>query len=149
MDPYNNRVVEATPSSVNELDGVDDVVKWLMEGRADIIGFAKYLPNTAQDLRDGKVTPEKLSHDLIDTYMAKKGEYEGIGGLGIDCLDIDIIAGAAALSALPSKFFRNAQKEQEESVEIVSAFARDVQSSFVKASAAAKDQYGRVETLYV
>jgi len=53
-----------TTTSINELDDIVSAKKWMSKGRVDTKGFAKYLPHTSRDLRDGKVTIDQVIVNL-------------------------------------------------------------------------------------
>ena len=55
----------ASASSINKGDDIDAVLNWIPESYfADVKGFGLKLPNTSQDLFDGKVSPKQVVIDL-------------------------------------------------------------------------------------
>jgi len=109
--------------SINDLDDIGSAVKWMEKGRTDTKGFAKYLPHTSQDLRDGKVTPEQVAGDL-------KGIYSHTDIRMADT-EMDPIMGLSHLSvmrALPGRFFHTEHDHTETSLE----FSSDLQSNLFK-----------------
>jgi hypothetical protein len=60
-------------AAVNPLDmaSLEEEIRWMMKGRVDSTGLAKYFPHTARDLRDGKVSPTQLGECLGAVYNSK------------------------------------------------------------------------------
>ena len=59
----------ASASSINKGDDIDAVLNWIPESYfADVKGFGLKLPNTSQDLFDGKVSPKQVVIDLQSAF---------------------------------------------------------------------------------
>jgi hypothetical protein len=58
---------------VNPLDmeSLDEGIRWMMKGRVDSTGLAKYFLYTARDLREGKVSPEQLGESRLGAVYNK------------------------------------------------------------------------------
>lgn len=88
------------PASINDRDDIESAVLWMIQGRVDTKGFAKHLPHTAQDLIDGKVTPEQITNDLEGIYSVRTVR---LAGAGVVEEPLFILANLTAMSALPKE----------------------------------------------
>mmetsp|Transcript_42104 Transcript_42104/g.88353 ORF Transcript_42104/g.88353 Transcript_42104/m.88353 type:complete len:241 (+) Transcript_42104:68-790(+) len=120
--------------SINELDSIDYAIKLLIvKGGIDVRRFAKLLPQTSRDLRDGKVTPEQVTADLISIYNKNQIEYECIRGVRLNHDHFIGVSIATTAVALPDKFFNNAQK-QNVADKTTEAFQTDIGSLLLEKS---------------
>lgn len=126
------------PSSINELDDIEAALKWMAKGRADTRGFAKHLPHTSQDLRDGKVNPEQVAGDLEEIYTPTKTvqmmsdtemdsiiEMDSTGGPQLST--VVTISHLTTMIALPAKLFQT----EDEQTKIGLAFSDDLQENLI------------------
>jgi hypothetical protein len=85
-----------------DMDNAKEGIRWMMKGRVDSTGLAKYFPHTACDLREGKVTPEQLAKSLGAFYDKRTCVTMVDDSSGTEMSLTEFLARRLSLEALPS-----------------------------------------------
>ena len=120
--------------ALSPLDDLEKAQHWLLDGKIDVVHFAKTLPNTYRDIRAGRTKVDEAFIGSLRIAMGTSLRLTSLQGFDpqVGCSKLDLLAARLAIRAIPHNWVRN-QEQQEWIQKAHPAFALDFHQRLLRA----------------